>query len=362
MYNLDKIYCTDALEWLRNAPSDWINCVVTSPPYYNLRNYETEGQLGLENTPEEYVEKLVTIFREIRRVLRPDGTAWLNLADTFSRISKKDSWLKRKSLIGIPWRVALALMDDGWILRSDVIWQKLNPLPESVRDRPTKAHEYVFLLTKSERYWYDADAIAEESIWQPGMAEDRPRGYFNGKYDNAENFAGSFRAIRPTRNKRSVWAVPTEPKPFRHFAMMPSKLAETMILAGCPQTVCAECGAPYVRVVEREAQEYNAKEGAAQRTRCKGVISGGTEKVTLGKTHLIKRETIGFKPTCSCNAETRPGIVYDPFVGSGTTALVAQRLARHYIGTDINAEYVRLAQTRLQYGGDDRRMIKEIGV
>ena len=119
----------------------------------------------------------------------------------------------------------------------------------------------------------------------------------------------------------------------------------------CP--VCA-CG-------RREAQEYNAKEGAAQRTRCKGVISGGTEKVTLGKTHLIKRETIGFKPTCSCNAETRPGIVYDPFVG-GYYCLVAQRLARHYIGTDINAEYVRLAQTRLQYGGDDRRMIKEIGV
>src|SRR5690606_22673928 len=127
--------------------------------YYNLRNYETEGQLGLENTPEKYVENLVTIFREIRRVLRPDGTVWLNLGDTYARTSKKDSWLKRKDLIGIPWRVALALIDDGWILRSDVIWHKPNPLPESVTARPTKAHEYVFLLTKSERYWYDADAI-----------------------------------------------------------------------------------------------------------------------------------------------------------------------------------------------------------
>lgn len=237
MYNLDKIYCTDAMEWLRNAPSDWINCVVTSPPYYNLRNYETEGQLGLENTPEEYVEKLVTIFREIRRVLRPDGTAWLNLGDTFSRISKKDSWLKRKSLIGIPWRVALALMDDGWILRSDVIWQKPNPLPESVTDRPTKAHEYVFLLTKSERYWYDADAVRE-----PHKHPNQTR-----RVDKGSNFQNDALMMHDPgiwhgragnhssgRNKRTVWTVPTEPKPFRHFAMMPSKLAEIMILAGCP--------------------------------------------------------------------------------------------------------------------------------
>lgn len=271
MYNLDKIYCTDAMEWLRNAPSNWINCVVTSPPYYNLRNYETEGQLGLENTPEEYVEKLVTIFREIRRVLRPDGTAWLNLGDTYARTSKKDSWLKRKSLIGIPWRVALALIDDGWILRSDVIWQKSNPLPESVTDRPTKAHEYVFLLTKSERYWYDADAIAEESIHagkRVALSEKSlSKGQAAGRgIEPSGNGKADFVVVAPTRNRRTVWTVPTEPKPFRHFAMMPSKLAETMILAGCPQTVCAECGAPYVRMVERVAQEYNAQEGGTANT------------------------------------------------------------------------------------------------
>ena len=280
----------------------------------------------------------------------------------------KPRWTRKpKDNLMIPHRVFDALMNDGWYGRADIVWEKPNALPESVRDRPTKSHEYVFLLTKSARYWYDADAVAE-----PYAREYRDGPGFGGlanrretKYSVIGNQATGPQAkvnTNGTRNRRTVWTVPTEPKPFRHFAMMPSKLAEIMVLSGCPQTVCAECGAPYVRVVEREAQEYNAKEGAAQRTRCSGVISGGTEKVTLGKTHLIKRETIGFKPTCSCNAETRPGIVYDPFVGSGTTALVAQRLARHYIGTDINAEYVRLAQTRLQYGGDDRRMIKEIGV
>lgn len=369
---LDVVHHSDALAWLRGAPSNWLNCVVTSPPYYGLRDYSATGQIGLEDTPAAYVERLVAVFREIRRVLHPSGVAFCNLGDSYAgggphhgdknigsigaqkngaRAGAMDKinlpGLKPKDLIGIPWRVAFALQADGWYLRSDIIWHKPNPMPESVTDRPTKAHEYVFLLTKSERYWYDADAAAEQSIWQPGSREDKPRGSFDGKYDNGE-FAGSFRAIRATRNRRTVWTVPTEPRPFQHYAMFPQALIEPMILASCPAQVCAVCGAPYERVVEQ------------QRRRSNGAQTGGTERVTLGMTEHVRRTTIGWRATCSCHAAgTRPGIVYDPFMGSGTTALVAQRLGRHYIGTDLNLEYVELARTRLRYRGDDRRMVRE---
>jgi DNA modification methylase len=237
-----------------------------------------------------------------------------------------------------------------------VIWHKPNPLPESVTDRPTKAHEYVFLLTKSERYWYDADAIRVKATSTQNYREPtRGMGYGIAKGANGRSpdRDGGFNAPGGLRNRRTVWTVPTEPKPFRHFAMMPSKLAEIMILAGCPAQVCAVCGAPYERVVERERVKVSDS------PRYSGV-SMRNDADDARFTHVST--TLGWRATCSCAAATRPGIVFDPFMGSGTTALVAQRLGRHYIGTDINAEYVRLAQTRLQYGGDDRRMIKEIGV
>lgn len=343
--SLDAIHHADALAWLRSAPSDWLNCVVTSPPYYGLRQYTDDDsrEIGLEDTPEQYVERLVAVFREIRRVLRPDGVCWLNLGDSYAA----------KNLIGIPWRVAFALQDDGWILRSDVIWHKPNPMPESVTDRPTKAHEYVFLLVKSARYWYDSDAVREPhkhpnnarrvdkgSNFQNEAIMRHDPGIWHGRAGNHPS----------GRNKRTVWTVTTEPRPFRHFAMMPSKLAEIMILAGCPAQVCAVCGAPYERVVERERVKVSDS------PRYSGV-SMRNDADNARFAHV--RTTIGWRATCSCAAETRPGIVYDPFVGSGTTALVAQRLDRHYIGTDINREYVELARTRLRYRGDDRRMLRE---
>ena len=283
----DTIACADALTFARSLPDASVNCIVTSPPYFGLRDYGTDGQIGLERTPAEYVARMAELFRELRRVLRDDGTAWLNLGDSFSA---------EKQLLGIPWRVAFALQDDGWILRSDIIWAKGNPMPESVKDRPTRAHEYVFLLTKSPRYWYDADAIAEPMTSDGGgdfmrdLTDVQPEhggksrtgkwARNNRKQDNVSRRYTGFndRYVAPNkRNRRSVWNVNPQPFNEAHFATFPPKLIEPMILAGCPAG----------------------------------------------------------------------GVVYDPFMGSGTTALVARRLGRHYIGSELNPEYVAMAERRL---------------
>jgi len=232
------LYVADVLDGLAELPDGSVHCCVTSPPYWGLRDYGTDGQLGLESTPEEYVENMVKVFREVRRVLRDDGTLWLNLGDSYYNYrpmkkgdnrahafgTERDCFrglpddnsgtkrgrvvagLKEKDLVGIPWRVAFALQADGWWLRSDIIWAKPNPMPESVRDRPTKAHEYIFLLTKAERYFYDADAVAEPSTGQNG-----------------------------TRNRRTVWTITTKPYPEAHFAVFPPELPEICIKAGCPE-------------------------------------------------------------------------------------------------------------------------------
>ena len=367
--NLDTVVCADALDYLRTLPDESVNCIITSPPYYGLRDYGADGQLGLENTPEQYVTRLVAIFAEARRALRSDGTCWIVLGDSYAGSGRGPTGhnglgnqtqrqgfdsppvsiphgLKPKDLIGIPWRVAFALQADGWWLRSDIIWAKPNPMPESVRDRPTKAHEYVFLLTRSATYWYDAEAIAEPSSNNShGGGQAHGTRYMQQSGRNDGNRAMGI--VTVSHNRRTVWTVSTEPTPFAHFATFPQKLIEPMVLAGCPARVCAKCGAPWEQVIERKAQEYNEREGAAQRLRCAGAIAGGTKKVTLGKTHLVKRNIIGWQPACACDADTRPGIVCDPFMGSGTTALVARQLGRHFLGCDVNAEYVALANERL---------------
>ncbi len=371
---LDTIHPMDALQFLRALPAGFVHCVVTSPPYYGLRDYGAAGQIGLEETPERYIARLVSIFAEVRRVLREDGTLWLNLGDTYAgggrggnpseSPHKKQATnagslapgqpvpagLKPKDLVGIPWRVALALQADGWWLRSDIIWHKPNPMPESVTDRPTGAHEYVFLLAKSERYYYDAEAIREPARdWGT-----RDRHHLRGgtadpllKHHGLKNC--DFADLG--RNRRTVWTIATESKPFQHFAMFPRKLVEPMILAGCPAQVCAECGAPYERIVERAPMEIRRTDWGEK---------AGNRTATSGT--MIKpptSRTVGFAPTCHCDAPISPGIVIDPFMGSGTVALVARRLGRHFIGCDINAEYVALANKRLRYGGDDKRMIAE---
>lgn len=274
-------YHGDCREILPTLEAGSVHCCVTSPPYYGLRDYGVDGQIGLEKTPDEFVLKLVKVFREVRRVLRDDGTLWLNLGDSYaanrsyqvsdgkhqshdfgkSNASKIPNGLKQKDLIGIPWRVAFSLQADGWYLRQDIIWNKPNPMPESVRDRCTKSHEYIFLFSKSPRYYYDHEAIKEPAVCgdhprnvdslysAPGQATHlglrkkslkvRPsaaKGSFNGKTEAMANTGqNAFRAVIETRNRRSVWTVATQPYSGSHFAVFPEKLIEPCVLAGCPE-------------------------------------------------------------------------------------------------------------------------------
>jgi DNA modification methylase len=347
-------------------PDDSVDCVVTSPPYWGLRDYGLYEQgIGLEPTPEEYCTNMVKVFREVWRVLKPTGTVWLNLGDSYTGSGvhpgggaiqkgnigatnttlppKGGKNLKSKDLVGIPWRVAFALQADGWYLRSDIIWSKPNPMPESVQDRPTKAHEYVFLLTKSPRYYYDADAIRE--TYAPATlvdAGDNENGQrrdrkFPGNPSVGGTNLGGLRA--GGRNKRSVWEIPTHPYPEAHFATYPEKLVEPCILAGSSEKgVCAECGKPWERTVERESMQINRTHNHPEylRTRTSGTMTKPPSSTTTG-----------WHPTCDCNASIVPATVLDPFVGSGTTMAVAQRLGRRGIGTDLSEAYLKLAIKRL---------------
>lgn len=306
---INAVHHMDALALMRSLPDASVQTIVTSPPYFGLRDYGAKGQIGLEPTPAAFVGKMVDLFREARRVLRDDGTLWLNLGDSYANDDKwggttggkhvtalhgngsigrekRSTGLPPKSLLGIPWRVAFGLQDDGWILRADIIWHKPNPMPESVTDRPTKAHEYVFLFSKQTRYYYDADAIAEPvsdkwpvaaNSWEDRKSRGEPSRRGQTPYASTYAPGGFAPGGNGTRNKRSVWTVPTYANPEAHFATFPPKLITPMILASAP---------------------------------------------------------VG-------------GVVLDPFMGSGTTALVARQLGRNFIGCDLNPEYVAMANRRL---------------
>jgi len=303
-----KIFPGDCRITMQSMPEKSVNCVVTSPPYFGLRDYGHGDQIGLEETPEQYVAEMVAVFREVRRVLRDDGTVWLNLGDSYARngggveskaktahlmgvgqkavyaaggmqsINKVPFGLKEKDLIGIPWRVAFALQADGWYLRQDIIWHKPNPMPESVTDRCTKAHEYIFLLSKKPRYYYDAEAVKEKAE-QNRWGGKKPMNLENTK-DTENQFNGLSRErnmMTETRNRRSVWTVATQPYSGAHFATFPRELVRPCILAGCP---------------------------------------------------------VG-------------GIVLDPFAGSGTTLQVAIQEQRIGWGCELNPEYIQLLEKRL---------------
>ena len=321
---IDKIFCGNTTDILKTLPSDLVDCCVCSPPYYGLRSYLPEGhpdkalEIGLEESPEAYVSKLVEVFREVRRVLKKEGTCWINLGDSYAgswgnyhpnsppgthgqRLKETARWnrpayedqtfrpptsnklengIKPKDLIGIPWAVAFALRADGWYLRQDIIWSKNNCMPESVTDRCTKSHEYLFLFAKSHRYYFDSEAIKEASV------SDHPSG--NGfkrparvSYQNPDGTARGndeqWQGVGGKRNKRSVWQVNTVPYREAHFATFPEKLIEPCIKAGCPEG----------------------------------------------------------------------GICLDPFFGAGTTGLVAKKLGRHFIGIELNEAYIGMAQKRI---------------
>ena len=306
-----RVLIGDVRQRLAEIDAGSVQTCVTSPPYWGLRDYGHDGQIGLEQTPDEYVAGLVEVFREVRRVLADDGTLWLNLGDSYASQGgahggRSDNQtgvgaktmhlagagdqeqrsppmgLKPKDLVGIPWRVAFALQADGWWLRQDIIWAKPNPMPESVTDRCTKAHEYVFLLTKSARYYFNADAIAEQSA-NLGQTEIRFGGAKYGDSDDPKHQtkSGNVYTDKGTRNKRDVWTVPSKPYAGAHFAVMPEALAEPCILAG-----------------------------------------------------------------------SRPGdLVLDPFTGSGTVGVVALKHNRDFIGTELNPEYAALAEARIYDDG-----------
>jgi DNA modification methylase len=325
----------DALRVLGGMDAESVQTCITSPPYWGLRDYGTEGQIGLEPTPEEYVEALVAIFREVRRVLRDDGTLWLNLGDSYaggghggggSFGPERPGWqprshgfndgranrdkrggghavpgLKPKDLVGIPWRVAFALQADGWYLRSDIIWAKPNPMPESVTDRPTKAHEYLFLLAKSQRYYYDAGAIREPHEDTRGINRFATSGGSSEKFEGGKNqgfHGGTGFVMKPGgraydsrgRNRRSVWTIPTQPFSAAHFAVFPPALVEPCILAGAPEG----------------------------------------------------------------------GLVLDPFAGSGTVGVVCRKHRRRFVGIELNPEYAMMARGRLGEDVTDEATAEEM--
>ena len=417
------LYHADAREI--PLPDKSVHCCVTSPPYFSLRDYALgDTGIGLEPTLAEWLASIVAVSREVWRVLRDDGTYWLNLGDSYAGSGKgmnadgthsdgekqasnrgslnpgkrtprgpgSGRWglgdtnvdgLPAKNLMGQPWRAAFALQDMGWVLRSAIVWAKPNPMPESVKDRPTTAHEYVFLLSKSTRYFYDGDAIREPladsslaRISQPSFMRQTggDKDYGNGTNPNRsarralENLAAKQRGhARPHEgfndlwdampkaeqqsngaNARTVWTIATQGYSGAHFATFPEDLPRRCILAGTSEHgVCGECGAPWRRVVEKIAT------GVTRRRERGGIGTHHKEltghKPTSGDFQEgVQTQTVGWQPGCECNTARIPATVLDPFVGSGTTVAVAQSLGRKGIGLDLNPDYLAIARKRLE--------------
>lgn len=299
---LDYVHQCDALSLLRALPSGYVDCVVTSPPYWNLRDYGVDGQIGLEPTPQEFICRLMEIFSEVHRVLKPTGTVWVNLGDSYASspkgsmdkgtstlsgnkrntaqkpglFDKRNTSLPEKSLMMIPARFAIAMQDDGWILRSEIVWAKRAPMPESVTDRPTKSHEMIYLFAKQGSYFYDQEAVAEKALQPFGKAQLTGQ-IKQGILRHLNSSTLGTNAGVPTRNLRDVWHLSPEPTSAEHFAAFPTEIPRRCILAGCP----------------------------------------------------------------------RDGVVLDMFSGTGTVAYMARKLGRHFIGCDLNPDYVQMARKRL---------------
>jgi DNA modification methylase len=357
--------CGDVRAVLAGLPERSVQTCITSPPYFGLRDYGHAGQIGLEASPAAYVEALVEVFRAVKRVLRDDGVVFLNLGDSYAAHNSGNNGyldgrtnrdkrtepgvpdgLKPKDLIGIPWTVAFALRADGWYLRSDIIWAKPNPMPESVTDRPTKSHEYLFLLSKSERYYWDAASIAEPGADPERARNDRFGGAsWEGRQQHSEGGTSNGHA---TRNARSVWTIATQPYAGAHFATMPQELARRCILAGSSARACESCGAPWERVTQREKGDEQAHQRPKHLQSAKSTLSmsGGSD----GWQRLGSKVTAeSWQPTCSCEGNTgsASSVVLDPFGGSGTTTAVAVGHARRAIYVDLNPAYLELARQRI---------------
>ena len=374
---IDHIEHADVMDYLRALPDSCVNLVVTSPPYFGLRDYGVDGQIGLEPTPAAYIARMVDVFREVRRVLVDDGNVYVNLGDSYANDGKwggatggkhaaelrgntgigrarKATGYLPKSLMLIPHRFAIAMQDDGWLLREDIVWHKPNPMPESVTDRCTRAHEYIFHFTKQARYWYDQQAVSEPTSEVTFARALRGVGTEHKNVAGAPGQTphsmqkprehGEGYPVNPQRNRRSVWTI--NPASFReaHFATFPEDIPEICILAACPEWCCEKCGAPYEAQVERVISDSPASYNGSSFTKGKA----GAVHDSRGQGPRYESSVTGYAPTCACNAGKRAGVVLDPFSGAGTVALVAKRLNRRYIGCDLNAEYVEMARRRVE--------------
>ena len=339
----------DCIEQMKTLPDESVQCCVTSPPYWGLRRYLADDdpnkkhEIGLEPTPEAYVVKIVEVFREVRRVLRKDGTVFLNLGDCYAGsgrgyISKETNGIKPKDLVGIPWMVAFALRSDGWYLRSAIIWHKPNPMPESVTDRCTKAHEYIFLLTKSAKYYFDNIAIMEPAAYD-GHKDARFKG--SKKIDDRAN---AINTIAPARNKRDVWTINSQPFSGAHFATFPPSLVRPCILAGTSERgCCPDCGSPWERIVEQKHMVIK---------RSKRLHSLGQTRSSGTMLSPAESKTTGWRSTCTCNAgEPISCTVLDPFGGSGTVGEVAEVHGRNSILIELNPVYIKMAKKRTAQQG-----------
>mgnify|MGYP003665583719 FL=1 len=369
-----KILVGNNMDKLKEINDSTVDCVVSSPPYFGLRDYGVEGQFGLEETLEEYIDKTVLLFEELRRVLKPQGTVWWNLGDSYA--NKSSAWggrgknsilnntglkdkqrrntivpegLKAKDLMMIPARVAIALSENGWYLRSEIIWHKPNPMPESVKDRPTSAHEKIYLFAKNKKYYYDADAIREKAKTKPTIRNKSAEGY-QADYAKGKRFSEGERTYgNGYANKRNVWTVTTKPFKGAHFAVFPPDLIEPCIKAGSSEHgCCSECGNPY----ERDTKVVSVPQRTT-RDNMVGVIPGRdkTSRMNSKEMESLVREEIGWIATCKCNADVVKSVVLDPFGGSGTTGLVANNLGRDAILIELNEKYVEIAKKRI--GGDN---------
>jgi DNA modification methylase len=388
----------DALDVLASLPDGLAQAAVTSPPYWGLRDYGVaprvwggdpacrhrweagererfcrrcgawKGCLGLEPDPDLYVDHLVAVMREVRRVLRSDGTLWLVLGDSFAanrsyqvRDRKRGepggplparvpASLKPKDLVGIPWRVAFALQADGWWLRSDIVWAKPNAMPESVADRPTRAHEFVFLLSPSRRYFYDAEAVRE-----PDQARRSGNGYKRPErlsYGGAEAGRGSdFEWVGGAgRNRRSVWTVPTQCFKGAHFATFPEALVEPCVLAGSSPAACRTCGAPWRRIVDACRLLDGEREIKGGWTEAEPLRSGRALQATgVGHWRVeVRRQTVGWEASCEHDDPGGRCTVLDPFAGAATAGVVAARHGRDFVGIELSGDYARMARRRLR--------------
>jgi DNA modification methylase len=417
----------DVREVLKGIEDQTVQCCITSPPYWGLRDYGTaswEGgdpecehkrehfgknpskkqlsnagsanghsrlvyrdvcgkcgalrrdlQIGLEPTPEQYVQNLVDIFREVKRVLRDDGTLWLNIGDSYagSGVHSADhanpglskagirgadvpvpvpEGLKPKDLVGIPWMVAFALRGDGWYLRNDIVWSKTSCMPEPVKDRCTRSHEYLFHFAKSKAYFYDIDAIREPHKtegWESKERTTRPN--FDGINVKGLQSGESYHPMG--RNKRTVWTINPKPFPEAHFAVFPEALVEPCVLAGTSQKACPKCGAPWKRVVEMGSviTTGGSSKGMRAKIEWRGEVTEEKQNHSMFTGDMVAREhkTVGWQPTCECkNDGSGRCIVLDPFAGSGTTLVVARKLGRSAIGIDINDKYKQIFEKRME--------------